>query len=204
MYARLRLLSAFLVTLPLSLSGQDSSTGSADTPFRGGQWAAQFQAGSSFGSLGFVKFGSPTRALVLDVRLGGAHSESSVTDSAGSRFAGLTSTAFMELRFGWRRYRGGELKVATHYTLGVLGGLDHRASRDLVAAFEGNGWTAGLFGDIGATYLVTPRLGLGALAAASLTYSARTTEYKPSNFESHGWQIGATAVSASLVATLFF
>lgn len=204
MHARLRLLPALLVAFPLSLLAQDSSTGAGDTPFRGGQWAAQFQAGSSFGSLGFVRFSSPTRAFVLDVRLGGAHSERSVTDSAGSRFAGLTSTAFMQLRFGWRRYRGREPKVATHYTLGVVAGVDHGASRDLGGAFEGNGWMAGLFGDIGATYLVTPRLGLGALAAVSLTYAASTEEQKPSNLKSHRWQIGGTAISASLVATLFF
>ncbi len=203
MTPRLALLPALLV-FPLSLFAQDSAVGSGDTPFRRGQWAAQFQAGFTFGSLGFVKFRSPTRALVLDVRVNGNHSERTATDSTGSRFAGLTSNAVTQLRFGWRRYGGGEPKVATHYTLGVLAGLDHGASKDAGGTYEANGWTAGLFGDLGATYLVTPRLGLGALAAASLTYSASTEERTPLNIKSHRWQIGGSAMSASFVATLFF
>ena len=42
------------------------------TPFHRGQWAAQFGAGTSFASLGFVKFTTPTRAWVLDFHLSGA------------------------------------------------------------------------------------------------------------------------------------
>jgi hypothetical protein len=104
MYSRLALLSTAVV-LPLSLFAQDSTTGVVETPFRRGQWAAQFQAGTTFGSLGFIKFRSPTRALVLDVRLGGSHTEALDTDSSGTRFSFLSSSAFTQLRFGWRRYR---------------------------------------------------------------------------------------------------
>lgn len=203
MYSRLSLLPAF-VALPVSLFAQDATARADSTPFRRGHWAAQFQAGSSFGSLGFIKFRSPTRALVFDVRLGGTHAESMVTDSTGSRFVGLTSNAFTQLRFGWRRYRGGEPKVATHYTLGVIAGLDHRAWKDAGGASEENSWIAGLFGDLGATYLVTSRFGLGALASVSLTYSTSSSEQQPLDIKSRRWQIGGSAVSASLVATLFF
>ena len=203
MHARLRLLPALLV-FPLSLFAQDSTTRIAATPFRGGQWAAQFQAGSSFASLGFVKFRSPTRALVLDVRVSGSHSESQATDTAGTRFVGFNSNAFTQLRFGWRRYGAGEAKVVSHYTLGVLAGFDHRASGSTVGAFEDNSWTAGVFGDVGGTYLLTPRFGLGALAAVSLTYSTSVRTQKPLNVKGRDWQIGGSAVSAALIATLFF
>lgn len=203
MYSRLRMLPA-LVALPVSLFAQDSIARADGTPFRRGQWAAQFQAGSSFGSLGFIKFRSPTRALVLDARVSGAHSESLVTDTAGARFAGLSSTLVTQLRLGWRRYGGGAAQVAPHYTLGLLAGFDHRASGNSSASADANGWTAGLFGDVGGTYRVTPQLGLGALAGVSLTYSTSLLREEPSNRKRRDWSIGGSAVSASLVATLFF
>ena len=190
--------------VPLSLFAQDS-TARPQTPFRRGQWATQFSAGSGFASLGFLKFRSPTRALLLDLRINGAHAETLSDDSTGSsQFVGLSSAAFTQLRFGWRRYGVGAPKVATHYTFGVLAGFDHSVERSTTSTSQSNGWTGGLFGDIGATYLVTPNFGLGALASASLTYATRVSEFQPFGGKSHTWQIGGTAVNAALVATLFF
>lgn len=199
----LMLLSSGLL-IPLSLFSQDS-TAKPSTPFRRGQWATQFAVASSFGSVGFLKFRSPTRALVLDLQLSGNHAESSVEDSTGaSRFAGVNSNAFIQLRFGWRRYGGGEPKIVTHYTYGLLAGFNHGAATRAGTSSQQNIWSGGLFGDLGATYLVTPKLGLGALASASLAYSTSTLETQPGGGRSHSWQIGGSAVSASLVATLFF
>jgi len=62
---------AALVLLPFSLWSGLTAKGYA-TPFHKGQWAAQSRRGTAFGSLGFIKFRSPTRALVLDLRLGGS------------------------------------------------------------------------------------------------------------------------------------
>ena len=201
----LTLLSSGLL-IPLSLFSQDS-TAKPSTPFRRGQWAAQFTAGSGFGSLGFLKFRSPTRALVLDVQLGGVHSESLTEDSTGvSQFDGLNSNAFTQLRFGWRRYVGGEPRIVTHYTFGVLAGFNHSVSTSTVGGIstKSNGWSGGLFGDLGATYLVTPKLGLGAMASGTLSYSTSTTEAEPFGGKGHRWQIGGSAVSAAMVATLYF
>src|SRR6267143_2207019 len=99
-------LFAVLVLLPASTFAQDSTARASATPFHKGQWAAQFQAGTAFGSLGFIKFRSPTHALVLDVHIGGAHSEYLRTDSTGNHFGGLNSNALAQIRFGWRRYSG--------------------------------------------------------------------------------------------------
>ena len=190
--------------IPLSLFAQDS-TAKPRTPFRRGQWATQFTVGSTFGSLGFLKFRSPTRALVLDVLLSGFHSENSVDDSTGNpQFTGVNSAADAELRFGWRRYSSGEPRIVTHYTFGFLAGFDHSAGSASGSSSQTNGWSWGLFGDLGATYLVTPKLGLGAMASGSLAYSTSTTEVQPSGSKGHRWQLGGSAVSASLVATLFF
>jgi hypothetical protein len=203
MYTRLLLLATLLVA-PLSLVAQDSTARPAITPFRRGQWAAQFSVGAGFSSIGFLKFRSPTRALILDLRLGGSHRESSLDDSTGSHFLGLDSDAFTQVRFGWRGYRGGATKVVTHYTFGALAGFDHSASRTPSNVFQDNSWTWGLFGDLGATYLVTTQLGLGALASASIAYTNGTTEQSVTGTKFHHWQIGGSAVGASLVATLFF
>jgi len=190
---------AALLVLPFSLFGQDS------TPFHKGQWAAQFQAGTAFGSLGFIKFRSPTRALVLDLHVSGSHSETMVTDSSGTRFGGLNSTASTQVRFGWRRYSGDGTvaRVVSHHSFGALAGFEHDVGAGPSGWSKANTWTIGAFGDVGGTYLVTSRLGIGALATASLFYENGITR---SSFGTklHDWSIGGSALSASLVATLYF
>src|SRR6267143_5614040 len=119
---------AVLVLLPASTFAQDSTAKSNATPFRKGQWAAQFQAGTFFGSLGFIKFRSPTHALVLDLRISGAHREDLGKDSTGaSQLDVLSSAASVQARFGWRRYAGdgNRTKVVSHYSFGMLAGFGH-------------------------------------------------------------------------------
>jgi len=203
---RLPTLFAMLVLLPVTVFGQDSTAKGNATPFHKGQWAAQFQAGTSFGSLGFIRFRSATHALVLDLRLSGGHSEILTTDSTGTnRFGGLGSNASIQARFGWRRYAGdgSGTKVVSHYSLGVLAGFSHSVGRGLGGGSHLNGWTAGAFGDVGGTYLLTPRFGIGALAMAALSYD-NSLGKSSSGAKSRTWSIGGSAVGASLVATLFF
>ncbi len=194
-----------VMLVPGAVFGQDSTVKGNATPFHTGQWAAQFQAGTAFGSLGFIKFRSPTRALVLDLRLSGSHSETMVTDSSGTRFGGLHSIASTQLRFGWRRYSGDgpAAKVVSHHSFGALGGFEHDVGAGRTGSSTTNSWTIGAFGDVGGTYLVTSRLGIGALATATLSYENGISR---SSFGSklHVWSIGGSALSASLVATLYF
>jgi len=203
---RAALLFATFFLLPVAVFGQDSSVKSNATPFHKGQWAAQFQAGSVFNSLGFIKFRSPTRALVLDVGIGGAHTEDLATDSSGAnRFRALNSNAFIRVRFGWRRYRGdgAGAKVVSHYSLGVLAGFSHNASAFPTRSQQSNGWMAGAFGDIGGTYLVTSKFGIGAMATASLSYQNIVSK-ESSGTRSRDWLLGGSALNASLIATLYF
>jgi hypothetical protein len=200
------ILFAALLLFPVSAFAQDSTARSNATPFRTGQWAAEFQAGTGFGSLGFIKFRSPTRALVLDLRLGGAHSEELTTDSSGAnRFAHLNSNAFTQVRFGWRWYSGdgAAARVVSHYSLGALAGFNHYVTRDPTGSSQTNGWMAGAFADVGGTYLLTSKFGIGALATASLSY--QNSLGKTSGGRRYrDWSIGGSAASASLVATLYF
>jgi hypothetical protein len=201
---RLSPVFAILVLFPASGSAQDSTA--AGTPFRRGQWAAQFQAGTGFSSLGFIKFRSPTGALVLDLRIGGQHSEGLTRDSSGAnQFDRLNSTAFAQLRFGWRRYGGDgrTAKVMSHYSLGLAAGFTHSASREPTAWRQRNAWASGAFGDVGGTYLLTSKFGIGALATATLSYENGVTKDSFGG-RSRDWSIGGSAMSASLVATVFF
>lgn len=198
---------AVLLFLPVVAFAQDSSSTARATSFHHGQWAAEFQAGTSFGSLGFIKFRSPTHALVVDLRLAGGHREDLTRDSTGSnQFEGLASDASIQARFGWRRYGGdgNTNKVVSHYSFGMLAGFGHSVSFSrLQGELQVNGWMVGAFGDVGGTYLVTPKFGIGASAGATLTYRNSVLRSSLSG-RGREWSIGGSAVGASLVATLFF
>jgi hypothetical protein len=98
-----------------------------------------------------------------------------------------------------------ETRVVSHYTLGLLAGFDHSASRGPGFTSQSNAWSAGIFGDLGATYLVTPKFGLGVLATVALAYSNRVSTTQLTTKRSvRDWTIGGEAVNAALVATLFF
>jgi hypothetical protein len=196
---------AALLLLPAALFAQDSTLTVSATPFRRGQWAAQFQMGSGFTSVGFLKFRSPTRAFVLDLRLTGSHQEQTRTDTSGTQFVGLNSSALTQLRLGFRRIHAMETRVVSHYTLGLLAGFDHDAARGPGFTSQSNAWSAGIFGDLGATYLVTPKFGLGVLATVALAYTNRVSTTEQTTKRSvRAWAIDGEAVNAALVATLFF
>jgi hypothetical protein len=204
---RLPTLFVSFLLLPIAVFGQDSTAKSNATPFRKGQWAAQFQAGTAFGSLGFIKFRSPTHALVLDLRISGFHSEELGKDSTGvSQLDVLLSVASVQARFGWRRYAGdgNRTKVVSHYSFGMLAGFGHSVYTLRQTGYsQSNGWTVGAFGDLGGTYLLTPKFGVGALATAQLTYGNSVLKAS-SGGGSRDWSIGGSAVNAALVATLYF
>ena len=187
---------------------QDSSVvpaASDSVPFRRGQWAAQFGAGFSTASFGFLKFRSPQRAWVLDVRLTGGHSESFVTDSSGTQFSSLNSRAAVDLRLGVRKHRTGG-KVIPFYSLGILGGFTHSTSVAPGFGSDRNGWSAGVFGDVGASYMVTANLALAATGTLTLRYTRETSE-QANPFETikvRTWDLTGSAPTATLIVLLFF
>jgi hypothetical protein len=193
-------LAALLVACVQDSSIPDSS------PFRRGQWAAQFGAGSSTASFGFLKFRSPRRALVLDFRINGGHGESLVTDSSGTRFSSLFSRATVDIRLGVRQHRLGR-RVIPFYSLGILGGFSHLTS--VAAGFSGvddNGWSAGVFGDVGAAYMITPNLALGATGTLTLRYASETREQSSAagTAKVRSWDLAGDAPRATLLVQLYF
>lgn len=143
---------------------------------------------------------------MLDLRIDGSHGEEIQTDSSGrKRFGGLRSEAFTQVRFGWRRYHGDgtAAKVVSHYSFGALAGFEHHVAAAPGGSSRSNGWTAGVFGDLGGTYLLTSRFGIGALATGAVSYQ-NTLSKSSFGAASRNWSIGGSALGASLVATIFF
>ena len=172
-------------------------------PFHRRQWAAQFAGGLDFASLGFLKFRSPRRALMVDIRVDGGHGEDLVTDSTGTHFYGVGSHADLVLRFGWRRYHPAGQKVAAYHSLGLVAGFTHSVA--VMPGFRSiaNGWNGGVFGDIGASYFLTSRLSLGATVGAEIRY---TDVYQQPNGggKRRAWEIDGGAGGVGFVAALYF
>ncbi len=193
--------------LPLLTALLLTQSPSNDTlPFHRGEWAAQFAGGGNFTSLGFLKFRVPQKALVLDVRVSVGHSEQLTTDSTGSHFNGAESHANISLRFGWRRYHAVGPKVAAYHSLGLLGALSHGVAVFPAGGNTTNTWNAGVFGDIGGSYFLTPRLSVGATIAADIRYSDAFTHIhvNSQNSKSRAWDLEGSAPGVGFVAALYF
>jgi len=193
MQPRALVVSALLV-LPGSLLAQDTST-----PFRAGQWAAQFTGGFSFASLGVLKFRSATTALLLDLRVSGGHHE----DFASDTLYGITSQASINLRLGRRVYGAVADKVVAQHSLGFQAGFNHFVVASPPSGTStSNGWVAGPFVELGGVYLITPHFGIGATGTAAITYS-RAKGRSFSGTKTSSWSLdGNTGIS--FAATLFF
>ena len=174
------------------------------TPFHRGQWAAQFGAGTSFASLGFVKFTTPTRAWVLDFHLSGGHTQSTAHRGDSLLSDGFTSSATVNTRVGRRFYQARGKVVASFQTLGVLGGYTHDCQGNtVILSFCDNGWDAGAFAELGGIYLVSPRLSLGGAATASFTYERSQARDNVGDRETH-WAYGGAFQGLSFTATVYF
>jgi hypothetical protein len=186
-------LAPFLVLIvPVDLPAQES-------PFHQGQWAAQFTGGLTLASLGVIKFRSATSALVMDLRVAGVHREEFLNDTV----ARVVSQLGLDMRLGRRGYRPVAEQVVVLHSVGVLAGLSHSVSTSpFGGSFRSNGWQLGPFVDLGAVYLVSPHLGLGATGTATLTYT-RTSSKDPAATTSSTWQLGG-GTGISFAATIYF
>jgi hypothetical protein len=199
-----------LVLSPGILLAQDPPADSL--PLRAGQWAAQFGGGFSLATLGVLRFTSSRRAWLFDVQLSGGHSHTTntvATASGDTTIESFTSSAGISFRLGRRFYRSAERAgpVTPFVGIGALGGFSHSADGGPSGGFEGNGWTAGVVGEVGGMYWVTDHLSLGASADGRITYG-RTTAHSVGAISpaarSSRWNYGVTAPNVRFAVTLFF
>lgn len=196
-----------LVAVPLGLAAQETPVADT-TPFRRGQWAAQFGGGASLLTLGVLCFTSPRSAWVLDARVSGAHghSETTFADSTGdTTITSFTSTAGLTFRVGRRFLRTARPAVVTFFGFGVLGGFSHDAGGSGRNVGESNGWSAGAFGELGGTYLVNDNFGVGVTSDAAVTYNRSIIRSTPlPSPRRTTWSYSVAAPNIRFVATLYF
>jgi len=174
-------------------------------PFHSRQWAAQFAGGTSFASLGVLRFTAPTRAWLLDLRFTGGHSHDTVYENDTLAFEHATSSASVDARIGRRFYQGRGKSVVSFQSVGLLGGFDHLCNKDTrppVSGFCFNGWTAGAFGELGGAYLITRRFSIGGAATATFSYQRGTS--RGNGGVDKRWAYAGSIQGLSFAATVYF
>jgi hypothetical protein len=176
------------IAVALCSSSAAAAAQQADTlPFRKGQWGAEFAA-SNFAGIGVLRFTSPKNAWLLDVQ-GRIRRESGDNDDPSTPNI-IRDDDFAQVRVGWRRYGVLAPRVVRHLGVGVLAS---RASADQqVGAFvvsvpflplQSHASTSiGAFAELGAQWMITPKLSLGASYMASVSgewTSVKTTSFTP-------------------------
>ena len=172
----------------------------AQTPdsvgFHRGQWGTEFTIGSGFAAAGILRFSTPTRAVLLDVGADYSHSSS----TTGSSIIGMSSftgdDVDLTLRLGTRSYRSIGRNLYRIVTLGASANYQWEAVRQDSTRTTLHVIGGGVFADIGATWLVTPHLGLGARFGAAVGYSHNNL---PNSDASRFWvSIGNVALAGQL------
>jgi hypothetical protein len=169
------------VAVPAATAAQTAKDASKDTagkvvtkdtlPFHKRQFGAEFTAGTSFVSAGMLYFRSQRSAWLLDADFSFNSGKTSVnaSDSLFSFSNTLTNGSI-----------GARAGIRTYYPMGpvsqfftTFGGVVRWSGGTSRGDLEGNDYLigAGVFGEIGANYMLNNHLGLGATAGANLIYN---------------------------------
>src|SRR5687768_6906678 len=132
-------------------------------PFRRGQWGAEFGIDDGTLGLGVLRFRSTRTAWQLNTTFGAAWIQ---TDSPFGDQSGTSVS--VSLRAGPRKYSPIGPAVAAYVGTGLMGAYNWSESDDS----RRQSWDAGVFGEVGGAYFVTPRLSLGARVDAWARYTA--------------------------------
>lgn len=197
-------LAAALLLAAAPAAAQQGDTSAV--PFRPGQWGSQFSFDGQFVSAGFLRFRSPTAAWVVDAGL--SIERVSVEDDQVAEDRDLANDAYF-LQLGHRGYGPVASRVVSYRGFGVFGSAyrDEQPQFGTPQRLEQTGGQAGAFAEIGATWMVTPHLGLG--AGAQINASYRWREYRiesplagDEKQRATGWGVDVGRVRARI--SLFF
>jgi hypothetical protein len=133
--------------------------------FHRGQWGAEFSIVNGFFGVGALRFSSPTRALLMNISTDYSH-------RSGSGTAPSTTGTGVALDLGMRAHHSFGRRLYRLTTFGVFLGY----GRQTISTNNTKAETIGVgpFADLGATWLVTPHLGIGARWRASISYTHAT------------------------------
>jgi hypothetical protein len=171
---------AALLVLAHALNAQSPSPAAptsqpADSlPFRKGQWGAQFTGGPELTSLGALRFTSPRAAWLLQLDANLAHEKQRIESGPDGPFPAAEerryTTGAAGLRVGRRSYRALGRRVAGFSTAGLTARYMRSEQNGGPVAVYGTSIGGGLFGDLGATYLVSEHFGIGASTGLEARY----------------------------------
>jgi hypothetical protein len=142
------------------------------TPFRGGQWGVEFTAGG-FNSLGLLRFATPTRAWFGELQ-GRLETSNSELDGSDQPQTDERDAMTLNLQLGNRWYRPLGPEVLQYFTAGAIVGTTRDERRLGNNELTDRSTRFGAFADVGAQWMITRNLSLGASYALTATV-ARTT-----------------------------
>ncbi len=196
---RFTLIASTTIAVSLTASAQSLASQSADsTTFRAGQWGSEFSLGG-YNSLGVLRFSSPTRAWIGSLN---GQFRSVDDDSNPPLAGGVTSSSAMNVQLGRRFYRPALPSVMQHLTLGALAGITRSEVELPSGSTTDNGGVGGLFADLGALWMVTRSLSLG--AAWTLSATVTRTENSTSQFEQKRSVTNVSLGQVSIRGALYF
>ena len=134
---------------------------------RAGRWGVDFRIGNGFAGAGALHFTSPTRATLLDVT--SAYNHTANTTPGGPTL--LASSIGAALSLGRRTYTRVDPRVYRWTTLGLSVAYSRQRIKQGATTQINRGVGTGVFANVGAMWLVTPHLGLGAQWQVDLTYT---------------------------------
>lgn len=203
--AHAALLVALLVTG--ARVGGAQAVAADSLPFARGQWGLQVTGGANLVSVGALRFTSPRAAWLLDVAASVIRSEVQVDASAGAPLppdadaSQVNTSGSASVRVGRRSYRPLGRGVASFATAGVAAGYSSALSTH-AGGGRATMTTGGLFGDLGATFFVTPHLGLGAAVTLDASYARSRT--RSSGTTTRASSVGVQLQRPLALVTLFF
>jgi hypothetical protein len=159
------MMAPLAVTFASLLAGTAEGQTPDSVAFHAGQWGAEFQIGNGFFGAGALHFTSSTHAWLLNFNGSYDHTTRSGIGTPSS------SAASMAIDLGTRGYHAFGPRLERLITLGVSFGYSRQSG--------GGGATTqaigvGPFVSLGASWLVTPHLGVGAQWRASVSYTHGT------------------------------
>ena len=159
----LRHVTVGLSIISTALSGRATAQAPDSLRFHRGEWGVEFNIANGFFGAGALHFTSPTHAWLA--ALDGEYTH----DHASGPLLQSFNFASVALELGTRGYHSFNPRLYRVTTLGAILNYSRQTAGNGSSTLTTDG--IGLFGDLGATWLVTPHLGIGARWRASVAYT---------------------------------
>jgi hypothetical protein len=193
-------LALALSLLPMCLAAQESSSDTSG--LHAGQWGVQVGTSGSLMNLGILRFTGPRSAWMLLVDFNGQFLSGTQTDALGSTSDAKDRSVTVAVGLGKRFYQAPRDKVRSFQSIGLAGGYNDQKQTIAGNEYTFDTWNAGLLGELGAGYWVTPNLSLGGTATASAGYLHRKTDGPGNKMDENGWFV--SGVNVFLIVGLYF